>query len=1062
MATKTKQQPIDLNIVNRATASTYWVTANGVVTPDALADVLEQSTDNASALNSLPTPLARFFVAQEAFRRVSAARSESLAKNIPNNLQSAGFAYDQLVSDCLDLYELLFNLKYHRNIWHGKEEIEIIEWNSVKELSRLKNILPKLHNSLETYYNTDIKEDNLFFIIYKTQNQEYLLGSSSPFTGWVTPPDMDKYKNGKNGNVEFTGFQYQNVRIQRKTKGYYFDGNLPFENRDEEFQNYMYHRLFNEANLDKRLQHISGYIKSFQYGSKVKADYQFKLDDIVTVNNNAVNVNGLTMSQNDEDDVNSYFQSYIIELPFRLNSDSFKGVTYERVETDRNIDYLIPLNAHGLSLMANGAQCLCQVRKNDIVVSIKHKGKSYQKIYEESPVDVTKGTIKRLQQELKYLNIGVFPNILSPIEKENNYFKVVLIEQDCNAEYITLNIDKCALTLYKKNKENEFQIIEEIQNGGKAINGVYTPVVRSRQNNNNPNGTKYYELFNTSFDAIEIEIEGAKGFVIPEWQHAQQTADSYTYAIDLGTSNTFISRCKNGLTNAPVQLDMLRPMVSYLHDYKKGNQYSEAYYIESAMPNDIRTSLVPEFAPPMIDGAQYEFPIRTALCHVKGTANHTKLFDNTNIAFFYGKALETNLQEILTDIKWEDKPERLSEFVRELMLIIKVDVLQRDGMLSQTNIVRFRPLSFDGKIKNMNDKIWKTIPQNVFGIAPNKTECFTESEAPYYYFKKRNIINNTDTVTVIDIGGGSTDFVYFKQNQPKIASSVHFGCDEFWGEGHVEFSNVRENGIYKKYVQSLIFDDKTVSEINSAMIVNSNTSAKNIINFWLSNQEHCSIIDNLKNDFTPLFVYHFTALIYYMASMFRYKGLGIPKSVVFSGNGSKYIDNFITDDVDVLQDIIKMIFTKVYGEVYGDSPAIYVTLPNERKESTCYGGLYKDSNSPNVPEVTYHGVDRDYSLAKEIIADSDLKGNLMKKYKEMNALYVNILSVLKKRGVIDNSTNTIAFTEHINENFENYYTTHFLSEVVEKYKQDDDICTNAVFFIPIEEKIIELTKVFEK
>ena len=51
------------------------------------------------------------------------------------------------------------------------------------------------------------------------------------------------------------------------------------------------------------------------------------------------------------------------------------------------------------------------------------------------------------------------------------------------------------------------------------------------------------------------------------------------------------------------------------------------------MPNDIRTSLVSEFAPPMIDGAQYEFPIRTALCHVKGTANHTKLFDNTNIAY---------------------------------------------------------------------------------------------------------------------------------------------------------------------------------------------------------------------------------------------------------------------------------------------------------------------------------------------------------------------------------------------------------------------------------------------
>lgn len=115
-----KQGPIDLSIVNRATGSTYWVTANGVITPDALADVLEQSTDNASALNSLPTPLARYFVASEAFRRVGEARNAKLANPNNKNLQNAGFAYEQLVSDCLDIYELLFNLKFHRNIWKGR------------------------------------------------------------------------------------------------------------------------------------------------------------------------------------------------------------------------------------------------------------------------------------------------------------------------------------------------------------------------------------------------------------------------------------------------------------------------------------------------------------------------------------------------------------------------------------------------------------------------------------------------------------------------------------------------------------------------------------------------------------------------------------------------------------------------------------------------------------------------------------------------------------------------------------------------------------------------------
>ena len=50
------------------------------------------------------------------------------------------------------------------------------------------------------------------------------------------------------------------------------------------------------------------------------------------------------------------------------------------------------------------------------------------------------------------------------------------------------------------------------------------------------------------------------------------------------------------------------------------------------------------------------------------------------------------------------------------MLIIKADILQRDGVLSQTKLVRFRPLSFDGNIKKLNDDIWKAIPEQVFGV----------------------------------------------------------------------------------------------------------------------------------------------------------------------------------------------------------------------------------------------------------------------------------------------------------------------------------------------------------
>ena len=47
----------------------------------------------------------------------------------------------------------------------------------------------------------------------------------------------------------------------------------------------------------------------------------------------------------------------------------------------------------------------------------------------------------------------------------------------------------------------------------------------------------------------------------------------------------------------------------------------------------------------------------------------------------------------------------------------------------------------------------------------NNVVCYTESEAPYYYFNKKGIVKNTDAVTVIDIGGGSTDYVYFNETE---------------------------------------------------------------------------------------------------------------------------------------------------------------------------------------------------------------------------------------------------------------------------------------------------------
>lgn len=173
---------VDLNIVDRGTSGNgEWVAENTPIAPEDLDKVMEQKTDNSGALNSLPTPFARFFVAREAFRRVYEEKLDS--KN------SAGFAYTQLVSDILDVYELLFNLKYHKNnTWKDGQKLELREWNSKENLDYLKAKMPVLYNSVVDYYKTDIIEDKLYFLVYTENGKEVLLACSSPITGFVTPP----------------------------------------------------------------------------------------------------------------------------------------------------------------------------------------------------------------------------------------------------------------------------------------------------------------------------------------------------------------------------------------------------------------------------------------------------------------------------------------------------------------------------------------------------------------------------------------------------------------------------------------------------------------------------------------------------------------------------------------------------------------------------------------------------------------------------------------------------------------------------------------------------------
>ena len=1043
---------VDLNIVDRGIPGSDWVKADQGLTANHLDKVMEMKTDNSGALNSLPTPFARFFVAKEAFRRVT---EEHINKN-----KEAGYAYRQLVSDILDVYELLFNLKYHKNTWTDGQRIEIREWDSTTNLAVIEKKMPILYKSIYEYYKDDIKEAKLYFVVYIYEGKETLLACSSPLTGFITPPDMDKnhIKKGNKSELIFGSKIYQALRIRRKGGGYYFTDPKPrlFEDRDMDFRNYMFNKVFGEANDDKRLKEIRDYIRSFRDDPQIRNDFNPKLQPVRTDQNNDLIINSLRICSYDEIDVNSFFTSTIIRVPYRIASDNFIAVQYENDLQDRDYDYLLPFNPEVLNLFKGGViTSRCKILREGVKVFLNYNGKEYSREYVVEPFDSAQGKILNLEAASINFDLGLFPNILSPRPQENNYFKIMVVAADCDKEAPQFNIDKISLSFF--NYKDDFIRIREADPDRDNF-GVLPAVVRSRQKKDQEeSGTKFYELFNSPFDAIEVNIDGKTGLLLPKWRQSQTTDATFTYAIDLGTSNTFISRVRNGENNEPELFSMNEAMVSYLHEPSTDKQVSMIRRIEDTVFEEAQKKVKTEFVPAMIDGKDYKFPIRTALCGIKHPNSKPRLFDDYNIAFFYEKLMSNDDQNIHTDIKWEQKSELLRIFVREILLIIKADILQNSGDLDRTRIIWFRPLSFMGSTRATYTDIWRQEPKNILGIDTsndNNLCVYSESEAPYYYFKKKNIIANSDAVTVIDIGGGSTDFVYFKENVPQAANSVHFGCDVIWDNGFADFDNARDNGIFKKYAGNINFDNEQLQDLNNAFQINRNVKTRDIINFWLSNASKCDIISRLRDDFKPVFTYHLTSIIYYMASLYKDNGLTAPRTIVFSGNGSKYIDNFITDDKAILKKMIDLIFAKVFGGEHN----VNVVLPSERKECTCYGGLYK-GDEPDVPEIIYQGVP---SVQNETVGqvkakyDAELKPALKAKYKEFAELYADVLTLLRNSNIIDNTTNTKVYANKAAEDMGTPLDTYFRTQVKEKY-EDEVLFKGSVFFLPIIQRIFELT-----
>ncbi|MCX6244674.1 MAG: hypothetical protein NTU98_08215 [Bacteroidetes bacterium] len=1034
-----------LNVLQRSTDKSGWDTSSQLSSTD-IKGIKVFTARNDKSLNAIPSPFARIHLFEAAF--------DLLDKDELNNTNYSGDTFKKIISDCFDVFELIYNWNNHK-----KEGIplSIVSWNREGEIEKLKKGTDKhrlLGETFEVFFNHD--EYNSFKDISIIKIGDRPIAGSSPFTGFFTTAN------------DLSKINLYNPLNKRN----YFSKIIPFKDRKKVIQKYIYD-LFNKSSLRelKTTSIVRNYLNKYQYD--IDNTIVLNLEGISTPFNHVFNVPLQSYAGRIESD---YFEPYLVKINYRINEDCFYLPTNN--DQNRKYDYLLPLtpaffkdfDVDKIPSMIN----INEIDDKSVEITIKNMGK---RLYQANKILEQDGKIIDLDNTHSIkLNIGIFPFL--KIEGNNlgfnDFYKVMFVCQDNNYRF----------------SNNDFKLSFKINKSlvSPPTEDNYITKIEHRtiidRNNKTSTGSTYYSLKgrnneNVCFDYIQVQLptleeNEIKCIIAPKWRVKSVGQKQIDYAIDFGTTTTFIAYTDDPThTNSPKpfslditedEKDIAVELLNKPQQKEPKSPWIDCY--EKALPY-FRESIEiqkQEFFPSLINNEKYTTPFRTVLYQKKSISDGQKrLFSNTNIGFTYQKennnATHIN-QQFITNLKWNVKTDRSYEesieiFIEELLHILRIKTLLHDGNPINTRISWFSPLSFTPNAQREYSRIWEMKFQEVCkGISAGHLNNITESEAPFYYYSKVSIIDNPSSVLTLDIGGATTDIMYLRKANPILCSSVYFGANVLWGNGFNEFTNEKENGIYKTIKDNII----NQLQLTDLRFLNeqftspeSPFGSDEIINFWILNDDKTKITRELDNGiFRFSYLLHFFALIYHSFKILKINSHPAPTCIIFSGNGSKYID-FI-QKTEYIEKVCSYISEIIFGKSISN---LQIILPHiNRKESTCYGGLYQPYNRLRTfKPITYLGFEEDdHTFLK--YSDIELKKDsvfesLLKAFNEFleHFFKMNERADLSFRPTFGIEINLNAIKNYLKikalENLEVGYSKR------KKRVDDNDPITDSIFFYPL-------------
>ena len=595
-------------------------------------------------------------------------------------------------------------------------------------------------------------------------------------------------------------------------------------------------------------------------------------------------------------------------------------------------------------------------------------------------------------------------------------------------------------------------------------------------------GSFYYKL-NDDFDYASVQLTDdrgnrvAEGMICPRWADNIPGHDAFTFSVDFGTTNTHLECMKGENMPEPLKLS------SAARERLLATLYNGEQILYDVI---MKQELLPKTI-----GEDYGFPQRTVLSETERldaeNVDAIVALGDANIPFIYEKESIGYGNRIVPNLKWSTEiatSKRLKANLTELAQLMRTKVLLENGDITKTRLVWFYPLAMKvGNIRKMGE-MWAKTFKEVFGISATKDNLIQmpESVAPYYFYKSSSQFRGSaSNVASIDIGGGSSDVVVFESNakQPAILTSFRFAANVLFGDGFSEVPHGDSNPMLLKYVGYFkrLFDgdDEKYGELNGILDdITAKRKSEDINAFLFSVQGNKVVAGNdvfsynqrLNEDEQRkiIFIYFYVTLIYYVATMMKHKGLEKPRSVMFSGTGSKVLD--IVGNSRDLDLISQAVFERVYGEKYDVDGFSVVMEKKEPKQITCRGALMQVRDGSGRDDVTqlnrmmddfenplkynYSMIDKE-KLTYDDMSDAEIRKQIVEKVKAYNEFFCQLCDDIHvaDRFLVDLKSFQ-RFKELVSKDLEHHLINgwNFVNKNSDE-KNGSDAIEDTVFFYPI-------------